>query len=157
VESLFNFLESIIDLTRIVELKLGHFHHPDLINILYNRLPRLSSLQIAGTMLIQLGMLDFRNITSLSICDSLTNIDQLCSMFPYVKYLYVRLMTFEHMQHVIKALEKTLINVTFRQINQELQEHVIDWLEEYYGKHRRFSYDTDEHMNLHIWLSDFST
>jgi hypothetical protein len=65
-------------------------------------------------------------------------------------------MNFEQMQRVMKLLEKSLINVTFRLINHDLQEQFIQWLYKYCDESRRFSYDIDEHMNLHIWLSDLS-
>ena len=156
VEPLFEFLKSIIDLNHITELKLGQFHHPDLLKNLCNHLPRLHSLQIVETMFNELEMLDFRNITHLNIFDSLHNVEKMCSIFPSIEHLNVRLITFEQMQQVFELLEKTLINVTFRHINQELQEHVIKWLEEDYSGHRQFSYDTDEHMNLHIWLCDYT-
>jgi hypothetical protein len=156
IEPLFNFLKSTVDLHRIVEFKLGQFHHPDLIEILYNHMPRLNSLRITETMLMKLEMIDFRNITSLSICDCLTNVERMCLMFPCVKYLCIKVMNFEQMQRVMKLLEKSLINVTFRLINHDLQEQFIQWLYKYCDESRRFSYDIDEHMNLHIWLSDLS-
>ncbi|CAF2569976.1 unnamed protein product [Rotaria sp. Silwood2] len=154
IQLLLNFLECIIDFTQIVELKLGQFHHPDFIRILYNRLPRLYSLRISETLYSKLQMLDFRNIRSLNICDCLTNIGGMVCMFPSIEYLCVRSTTFEHMRQMIELLGKTLINVTFRHTNQKFQEQIIKWLYEYYDKHRQFSYDIDEHMNLHIWLSD---
>ena len=117
-------------------------------------MPRLHSLRIAETMFNQIEMLNFHNIYSLNICDCLINIDRMCSMFPYVKYLCVRLTAFEHMRQVMKLLDGTLINVTFRHINQEIQEQFVKWLYEHYHQHRQISYETDEHMNLHIWLSD---
>ncbi len=118
-------------------------------------MPRLHSLRIAETMFTKLEMVDFRNIRSLTICDCLTNVDRMCFMFPHINYLCVRVMAFEQLRKVMELLKKTLINVTFRQINQELQEQTVKWLDEYCGEHRQFSYDTDQHMNLHIWLSDF--
>ena len=156
VEPLFNFLKSILDLNRIVELKLGHFHHPDLVEILYKHMSRLNSLRIPETTLAKLEMIDFRRITSLAICDCLSDVQKMSSMFPHVKHLCVKLMSLEKMQEVMELLEKSLINVTFRQINRDVQEQFIKWLEEYYGESRRFSYDIDEHMNLHLWLNDLS-
>ncbi len=117
-------------------------------------MPKLNSLRITETILMKLEKLDFRNIYSLTICDCLTNIDRICLMFPFIKYLCVKLISFEHMRQVMKLLEKSLINITFRQINQDLKQSMIKWLYEYCGEHRQFSYDIDEHMNLHIWLSD---
>ncbi|CAF1201665.1 unnamed protein product [Adineta steineri] len=155
VEFLLNFFETSIDLTHVTELKLGQFHHPDFINILYNRMPRLKSLRITEKLFSKLEMLDFHNIHSLTICDCLTNIDRMCSMFPNIKYLCVRLIIFEHIRRLMELLEKTLINITFRHINQELQEQIIKWLTKYCGKHRQYSYSIDQHMDLHIWLSDF--
>jgi hypothetical protein len=154
VEPLFDFLKSIIDLNRIEELKLGHFYHPDLIMILYNHMPRLRSLRITETMLMKLEILNFHNIYSLSIFDCLTNVNKMCLMFPNIKHLCVKITTFEHMKQVMILLEKTLRNIVFRHINQDLKEQMIKWLDEYCGEHRRFSYDIDEHMNLHIWLND---
>ncbi|CAF4054260.1 unnamed protein product, partial [Rotaria sordida] len=123
-------------------------------SILYNRLPQLHSLRIPETLYTKLQMLDFRNIRSLNICDWLTNIDRMIFMFPSIKCLCIRSITFEHMRQVIELLKETLINITFRHINQELQEKIVKWLYDYFNKHRQFSYDIDEHMNLHIWLSD---
>ncbi|CAF1486234.1 unnamed protein product [Rotaria sordida] len=154
IQLLLNFLESIIDLNQIIGLKLGQFHHPDFISILYNGLPQLHSLRIPETLYTKLQMLDFRNIRSLNICDWLTNIDRMIFMFPSIKCLCIRSITFEHMRQVIELLKETLINITFRHINQELQEKIVKWLYDYFDKHRQFSYDIDEHMNLHIWLSD---
>ncbi len=153
VEPLFNFLQSIIDLTRIVELSLGQFHHPELIEILYKHMPKLYSLRITETMLTKSEMMNFHHIHSLTINDCLTNVDRMCSMFPYIKYLCLKLTTFEQMREMVKLLEKSLIHVTFRHINHDLQEQFIKWLWEFYGEHRRFSYDMDEHLNLHIWFS----
>lgn len=102
-------------------------------------------------------MLHFHNITSLTICDCLTDIERMYLMFPYVKHLCIKLITFEEMIQLLKLLDKTLINITFRQINHNLKEEFINWLHEYYHQqYRRFSYDIDEHMNLHLWLDDLS-
>jgi hypothetical protein len=135
VEPLFDFLKSIIDFNYIVELKLGQFHHPDLIDILYNHMPRLNFLRITETILMKLEMLDFRNIYSLAICYCLIDVDRML-MLPYIKYLCVKLMKFEHMQQVIELLEKSLINIKFRQINSDLEEKMVQWLYEYCGEHR---------------------
>ncbi|CAF1223400.1 unnamed protein product [Rotaria sp. Silwood1] len=154
LQLLLNFLESIIDFTQIIELKLGQFHHSDFIHLLYNRLPQLYSLRISETIYSKLEMLNFNNIRSLNICDWLTNINRMIFMFPSIQYLCVRSTNFEHMRQMITLSEKSLRNVTFRHINHELQEQIVKWLYEYCDKHRQFSYNIDEHMNLHIWLSD---
>lgn len=119
-------------------------------------MPKLHSLRITEKLYTKFEMLNFHNISSLTICDCLTNAERMYSMFPYVKYICVKLITFESMKQMISLLEKTLINITFRQINQDLKEQLIKWLYEYCDHYRRFSYNLDEHMNLHIWLDDIS-
>jgi len=154
---LFDTLQSIINLTDIIELKLGKFHDPDFLRAIYNSMPKLHTLRITETVFIELTMLDFRNIRSLTIYDCVKNVDRMCFMFPYIEHLCIRLTTFEQMQRVFELLDKTLLNVSFRQIRQDIQQQILKWLYERYNEHHRFSYQIDEHRNLHIWLNDFSS
>lgn len=154
IEQLFYFLKSVINLNSITGLKLGQFHNVGFTKLLCRNLPNLYSLRITETMLSQLAMYDFRNIRYLNIFDGLTSVKRISSMFPSIESLSVRLATLEQMRQVFELLGNKLINVTFRHINHELKDNIIKWLYDYYGKTRRFSYDLDEHMNLHIWLSN---
>jgi hypothetical protein len=137
-------------------LKLGKFHDPDFLRTIYNSMPKLHTLRITETVFIELTMLDFRNIRSLTICDCVKNVDRMCFMFPYLEHLCIRLTTFEQMQRVFELLDETLLNVSFRQIRQDTQQQILKWLYERYNEYHRFSYQIDEHRNLHIWLNDFS-
>ena len=144
-----------MDLTRVVELKLGQCHYSDFIRLLHSCMPRLHTLSIAETLFARLEMLDFRHVRSLTISDCLTNVDRMCLMFPEVSRLCLRLKTFKRMQRVIDLLDQTIINVTFRQVNEPMQKEFVAWLHERYGDKRQFSYQTDYHMNFHLWLMDF--
>lgn len=156
VQPLFACLQSILDLTRIVELKLGHFHYPDLIRILHSCMPRLDTLWIAEKMFAKLEMLDFRHIRTLTICDCLTNVDRLCLMFPQLVHLSLRLSTFDRMRRVIELLEKSIQTITFKQVNPPLQEEFLKWLSKHCKKQRHFSHEIEQHLSLHIWFSDIS-
>ena len=154
IQPLLHCLQSIVDLNHIVELKLGHFHYPDLIRLIHSSMPHLHTLWIAETMFAKLEMLDFRQIRSLVICDCLTNVDRLCLMFPHLTHISLRLSTFERMRRVIELLDQTLRNLTLKHMNQSLQEQVIKWLTKHCQNHRDFSYQFDQHMSLHIWFND---
>jgi len=156
VQPLFDCLQSIVDLNQIVELKLGHFHYPDLIRLILSSMPHLHTLWIAETMFAKLEMLDFRQIRSLTICDCLTNVDRLCLMFPQLTHLSLRLSSIERMRRIIELLDPTLRNLTLKHINQSLKEQLIKWLTQYCENHREFSYELDQHMSLHIWFNDIS-
>ncbi|UJR14341.1 hypothetical protein I4U23_001337 [Adineta vaga] len=152
-ELVVDFLQSILDFTHITDLKLGQFHHPEFIRILYNHMPSLKYLRITETLLIDLDMIDFSNIHSLTICDCLSNIERIHLLFPHIKYLCVRLITFENIRKLFEYFGQNLRNITFRHINQDLKEVTIEWLSNYCNQHhRRYSYDIDQHMDLHIWL-----
>lgn len=154
MEPLFNFLRSILNLQGIVQLKLGQFHHPDLIEMLYKHLPRLNSLRIPETIFMKLQTIDFGNITSLIICDCVTDVERMYSMFPNVKALCVKLINVQQMREVMKLYGQQLNSVTFRHVHQDVRAEFVKYLHESYGQSRRFSYDVDEHMNIHIWLGN---
>ncbi|CAF0953166.1 unnamed protein product [Adineta ricciae] len=151
---LVKFLESILDFTRVTDLKLGLFHHPQLIHTLYHRMPNLNYLRITYSLLSNLEDLRFQNICSLTICDSLTDIERISLLFPQLQYLCVRLTAFEQIQKAFEHLGRRLRTITFRHMDVDLQGQTLKWLSAYCGEHRRYSYELDQHMDLHIWLGD---
>ena len=151
---LFDFLQSILNLHGIVNLKLGQFHHPDLIELLYQHLPRLTSLRIPETICMQLTTIDFRNITSLTICDCLTDVQRMHAMFPNVKKLCVKLMHVQEMQEVMKFYGQDLTNVTFRHVSHDVRMEFEKYLHEFDSQSHRCSYEVDEHLNIHLWLGN---
>ena len=156
VQPLFTCLKSIVNLNRVVELKLGHFHYPDMIRLIHTSMPNLRTLWIAETMFAKLEMLNFRHIRSLIICDCLTNVDRLCLMFPQLIKLSIRVSTFERMRRVVELLDKTIRNITFKHVQPSLENQFIQWLTKHYENHRQFIYTTDAHLSLYVWFTDDS-
>lgn len=154
VQPLIDCLKSIVDLEKISELKLGHFHYPDLIRLIHSSMPRLQTLWISEKMFAKLETIDFRHIRTLHICDCLTNVDRLCLMFPELRKISLRLTHFERMRRLLELLDKTIRNVTFKHVTPSLETQLVQWLTETYKTRRQVLYQIDAHMSFHIWFSD---
>lgn len=151
IEPLFDFLRSILDLNRITQLKLGHFYHPTLISMLHKHMSNLSSLRLTQTLINKFDSISFPNVYRLTICDCLTDFQRIYSIFPNVKYLGVKVTTFEQMKEIMEILDKQLINLTYRHASEKLRKQFMQWLEEQYTDEIQF--ESDQHMNLHLWLN----